>query len=207
MSERKAKGQRHSAPQSGKTRSKGDVGFNIIIALVILVVLALGGYAVGSEFLGRKANEPQTDTEQANTSQTVAQYAEANGTTADEFLAQYGLSDNEAVTADTNINMAAGYMTVEKFAEFSGTTVEELKEQNGLGDEVTNDMTWTEAQEYVPVGTVAQMQGMEYSEFLAGLGLTEEELPADTIWKEALPILNAAAEKMSAEEPAQADAE
>ena len=208
MSEKQAKKQRKTQPEGGRKHTKGNssAGINAVLILIVVAVLALGGYALGRSYFEKKANQPSDDS--ANTVQTIAQYAEANGTTAEEFLAAYGLEDNEEITADTDINTAMGAMTVEKFAEFSEKSVDELKEEYGLGEAVTNDMTWNDAQGYVPVSKFAEMQGADYNTFLTNFGLTEEELPADTIWNDALPILQEAAAAMQAEseeEPANSD--
>lgn len=205
MSEKQAKKQRKTQPEEAKkhTKGKSSAGFNAVLALIVVAVLALGGYALVSSYLENKANQPSDDT--GNTTQTVAQYAQDAGMTADEFLTAYGLEGNEEITADTDINTATGAMTVEKFAEFSETTVDELKEQYGLGDEVTNDMIWNDVQNYVPIGKWCEMSGIDFAEFLTNYGLTEEELPRDTKFGDAMPILQEAAAAMQAEQEAQND--
>lgn len=199
MSERQAKKQKKTQPEVSKRHSggKSSMGMNAVMILIVAAVLALGVYALASSYRQKKANQPD-DT--ANQSQTVAQYAEENGTTAEEFLASYGLDSNEEITADTDMNVAAAAMTLEKFAEFSGQSVEDLKEQYGFGDNVTNDMLWSDAQSHATVEKMWSMYGMSYEDALASYNLTEEELPRDTEIADAEPILQAAIEKIQAEQ-------
>ena len=200
MSERQVKKQRKDQPENQTHRKKADkptVIFNTILVILIVVVVGLGVYAVGKEYL---KNNPSQSEEQ--TTQTVSEYVQENGTTVEDFIATYGL-DAETVTGDTDMATACGMMTLEKFAEFSEMTVDEIKTQYGLGENVTNEMTWQEAQGYVPVSKVIEMSGGTYEDFLAGYGLTEEELPADTIWNDAIGIISEAQAAMASAEATQ----
>ena len=202
MRERQAKKQRKEQPaeQVKKPADKGLVIFNAIILVLIVAVLALGGYAVVSNYIANKPEEPIN---------TVEDYVKQNDMTVDEFLAAYGLEGSE-VTAETDIGNACSAMTLEKFAEFSDTTIDEIKTTYGLTDDVTPDMTWADAQGYVTVGTAVEMSGMTYEDYLSGFSLTEEQLPKDMLMKDAEPVLQQAYEAMMAaqatDEPA-ADAE
>ena len=204
MSEKQAKKQRKSQPEGAKKHTKGQssAGFNAVLILIVVVVLALGGYALGRSYMEKKANQPADDS--TNTTQTVAQYAEANDTTAEEFLAAYGLDDNEEITADTDINTAMGAMTVAKYVEFCGKSVDELT--YGLGD-VADDMTWSEAQDSLPIGTWCELNGMDYGELLSGYEMTEDDLPGDTKFNDALAVLQEKAAAMQDEEASDTDTE
>lgn len=200
MSERQArKLRKKTAEEPAKKNGKGSAGGNAVIALVVAAFIGLGAYAVASNY---KAKNPTDDSVQQ--SQTVAQYAEEKGITTEEFIAQYGLEDSD-VNADTDINTAVSEMTVEGFAEFSEKSVDEIKEEYSLGDEVTADMNWTDAQGYIPIGVMVQNMGMEYSDFLSNYSLTEEELPEDTIWNDAMSVLQEASEKLSEQNAAEAE--
>lgn len=194
MSEKQAKKQRKTqtdTPHHSPAQKKLSL-FNVALVLVIIAVLALGTFAVVRNY-EPKVEAPQT--------QTVAQYAESVGMTADEFLAEYGLSGVENVTADTDINTASGEMTVENYAKYTSVTVDQLKEDYSLGEAVTNEMTWRDATGYIPVSKAAEMSGMTYEQLLEMYNLTEEQLPRDMTQSEAAPILQQAYEaSMAAQE-------
>ncbi len=189
MSERQAKRNRKEQPVKVVAKKKPDYLVNGIIALVIIGFASLGSVAVVNEY---RANDGVT---------TVKEYAKENGITVDEFMSKYGLEGKD-VKPGTEINEASSSMPLDKYAEYSGTTVEELKAQSGWGDEVTNEMTITEAQDYTKIGNMIAGMGMDYAEYLAMFGLTEEELPADTTMKDAQPIIEAAQAKMQEEQAA-----
>lgn len=195
MSEKQAKKQRKEQPseQAKKTTDKSLVIFNTIIAVIIVAVLALGGYAVIGNYIANKPEEPIS---------TVEDYAKKNDMTVDEFLAKYGLENSE-ITAETDIGTACSEMTMENFAEYSESTVDEIKATYGLTDDVTADMTWKDAQGYVPVGTAVEMSGMTYEDYISGFGLTEEQLPKDMLMKDAEPVLQQAYEAMMAAQATQ----
>lgn len=198
MSEKRAKKLRKEQPQEmARAKKKSGAGFNAILALIIVAALVLGGYVIYNQY---KINNPSTDPE------TVSDRAEAEGITAEELLAKYGIDAVEDVDADTEMAIASGYMTVEKYAEFEGTTVDEIKANYGFSDDVTNDMVMNDAQEYVPMSKAAEMMGVDYASLLQMYGLTEAELPQDMLFKDAKPILEAAQQKMVAESEPEASA-
>lgn len=194
MSERQAKRNRKEKPAGVVVKKKPDYLMNGILALVIIGVASLGTVAVVNEY---RANDGVT---------TVKEYAKENELTVDEFMSKYGLEGKD-IKPGTEINEASASMPLDKYAEYSGTTVEELKAQSGWGDEVTNEMTITEAQDYTKIGNMIAGMGMDYAEYLAMFGLTEEELPADTTMKDAQPILDAAQAKMQEEQATAAETE
>lgn len=195
MSERQAKKNRKEQPLKVVAKKKPDYLMNGILALVIIGFASLGTVAVVNEY---KANDGIT---------TIKEYAKENDMTVDEFLSKYGLEGKEDVKPSMEVNEASALMPIDKYAEYSGTTVEELKAQSGWGDEVTNEMTITEAQDYTKIGNMIAGMGMDYAEYLAMFGLTEEELPADTTMKDAQPIIEAAQAKMQEEQAAEAEGE
>lgn len=206
MSERQSKKQRQTeSVHVHKSHSGGGFsGINVVIAIVIAAFLGLGIYAVASKYASKRA--AQQDNGQ-QTSQTVSQYAEEQNMSTEEFLAQYGLDGDESITGDSTVSEACAKMSVEKFAEFSQKSVDELKSENGLGDDVTADMSWGDARNYIPVGKMCEQSGIKYSDFLNNYGLTEEELPQDTKWSDAMPVLQEAIAKQQAEAAASASPE
>ena len=151
MSERQAKRNRKEKPAGVVIKKKPDYLMNGILALVIIGVASLGTVAVVNEY---RANDGIT---------TVKEYAKENSLTVDEFMTKYGLEGKD-IKPGTEINEASASMPLDKYAEYSGTTVEELKAQSGWGDEVTNEMTITEAQDYTKIGNMITGMGMDYAE-------------------------------------------
>lgn len=194
MSERQAKRQKKSIPAQNvkhTANNRSSIGFNVILAIIVAIVLALGAYAVVKQY---QETHPSTDPE------TVADRAKTEGITVEEFLTKYGLDGNEEITADTELATASGSMSVANYAALEGTTVDDIKAQNGFTEEVTDDMTMEEASGYIPVGTMAEMYGMDYASFIGMYGLTEEQVPSDMLIKDANPILTEASEAMMAQQ-------
>lgn len=197
MSERQARKLRKAPAQEsdGHTKKKSSAGLNAVIALIVAAFLGLGAYAVTANFKAKAPANDSTADNSAQQTQTVSQYAEQKGMTAEDFLTQYGL-DGSDITADSDINTAASEMTVEKFAEFSDKTTDALKEEYGLGANVTADMKWSDAQGYIPIGKMLENMGMKYEDFLSNYNLTDKDVPEDMTWNDAMPILQEAAAKM-----------
>lgn len=194
MSERQARNKRKEQPVAAASKKgNSNILFNGILTAVIIAFVALGGVAVVDEY---KKNDGI---------QTVKEYAKENDMSVDEFMSKFGLEGKD-IKSSTEINEASASMPLDKYAEYAGTTVEALKEESGWGDEVTNEMTITEAQDYTKIGKFAESMGMVYADYLSALGLTEEELPADTYMKDAQPIIEAASAKMQEEAAATAEA-
>lgn len=200
MSERQARKLRKAPAEdsAGHKKGKSSAGLNAIIALVIVVFLGLGAYAVTANFKAKAPTGDSSADSTATQTQTVSQYAEEQGMTAEDFLAQYGL-DGSDVTADTDMNTAVSEMTVEKYAEFSGKTTDEVKDEYKLGKDVTADMKWSDAQGYIPIGKMLENSGMSYDDFLANYDLTSKDIPEDMKWNDAMPILQEAAAKKQAQ--------
>ncbi len=201
MSERQAKKLRKQQPEVQKQAvKKSSLGFNVILAVVIAAFLAIGGYAVVNQY---RITHPYQPT-------TVADYAKEEGISTEEFMAKWGLDGNDAVKADTDMGTAMGEMSVAKYAEYTETTFEALKEQYSFSEDVTAEMKWVDAQQYVPMSKMLEMSGMEYDAFLNSYGLTAEQITPDMLYKDAEPIINEAVNKLATDMQAaqnEADAE
>ena len=141
MSERQAKKRRMEVGKDETKKSKSGILINCVLTLLVVAVAGVGGWAVYTNY-GDNATDVQT--EQVQQTQTIEQYAQSVGMTADDFLNEYGLVENEEVTKDMDVTLATEYMTIENYAKFSGLQVDGLKEALGLGEEFTNDMLMSE---------------------------------------------------------------
>jgi len=194
MSERKAKKGRKEQVAANTPKKKSNVLFNVIVTLVILAVVALGVWAVYPTLnFGGEVIEDSLET------QTLGAVAKERGTTAEEIIETYQLGEYD-FNEDSDIISVTSKMTVENYAKFEGVTVDELKAQFKYTDDVTSDMTMEQAQDYMPVENIVMGTNTDYATFISAYGLTVEDLPADTLYKDALPILQAAQEKLMEEQ-------
>ena len=115
---------------------------NIIIVVLVLGILAVGGWAIYNKY----QQMPQQDTSVSDTAQdaqttapTIAEYAQTEEKSVEEFLAEYGLSDAEGISGETLITDIIDKLTLANYAKLSGTDVASLKESLGLSGEYTDD--------------------------------------------------------------------
>jgi len=208
MSERQAKRNKKIAETVGEVKvkkNKSSVLFNVIVTLLVLAVLGLAVYAVGTKyadkFAAQKAQEAATETT------TVADFIAEKGISFDEFKTEYGIEDAEDVTEETDMNYVAGKLSLENYAKYSDMTLEDLKAQYGLGEDVAADTTWADAINFMTTGVVAQqMYGVDYETFKTSMGLPEE-INENTPWSETVEIMNALMEQQQAEAAAEETAQ
>lgn len=189
MSEKQAKRKkRESAENSAAvSKDKSSILANIITVFIILAVLCLGVYAVGSKYMNNSSSETADNTHESD---TVADYIAENGMTFDEFKAEYGLEDNSGITEDTAVESAASSMTLDNYAKYTDTTLEELKSQYGLGDDVPDTTLWQDAMEYMTTGTVAHnIVGVDFDTLKSQMGLPDS-VTEDTLWSETRSIMS-----------------
>lgn len=164
MSERKAKKERVTK-RAAEYKPKPDkltVITNTVGVLLIVAVLALGIWAVADKLSKSAGSASQQDEEQQVSVSTVANRAEELGMTAEDFLAEYGLADNESVTADTGIQTAETMMSLENYAKYIGITYDEFLNTYGIAgvDEVTPETALGDAMEYMTVANYAGLMGI-----------------------------------------------
>lgn len=194
MSERQAKREKKSVSEV-KIKAPADkltIFINVIVAIVILAVLGLGVYAVGSKY---KEMHPSAKTT------TVADFIADKGITFEEFKSEYGLEGDEEVTEKSDMNAVSAKFTLENYAKYTDTTLEELKAQYGLGDDVPNETTWQDAFSFMPVGIVAQnMFGTDFETLKTQMGLPET-VTAETPWSEVQTIMSELSQQNNGEVP------
>ncbi|MBQ7986381.1 MAG: hypothetical protein IJ304_03840, partial [Clostridia bacterium] len=160
MSESKAKKQRkEQVPQvAPKKKDRSGLIFNIVVILIIAAVAIPGGWAAYEKI---KANMPVVEEEQV---MTVAQVAQEEELSVEEFLAKVGL-ENSGLSADSTSEELLSTMTIENFAKFEDTEVNEFKTMYGI-EHLDNATPWNEAQMEIPMGKMAENQyEMSFEEF------------------------------------------
>ncbi len=189
MSERQAKKNRKTVDQTPVKgpKNKASILMNVIIWVVVVAVLGLGVYAVGSKYIAKyqeqKAQEVQTI--------TVADVMAEEGITLEEFKTEYGLEADEEVTEESDMNMVASKFTLTNYAKYTGVTIEELRAQYGLGDNVADTTIWADAMPYMTTGVVAQnFFNVDFETLKTQLGFPEE-ITEDTLWSETDAIMSA----------------
>lgn len=197
MSERQARQKRKNASQVEEKQKKSSPLFGIIIAVVIIVFLGLGGYAVKDNI---KAILPERPEKEA----TVADIAKEKEMTVDEFLAEYGLEDSEVTKKTTESEMVAK-MTVANYAKYSDKAVDELLAEYGI-EGADEDMLWTEAQLLTPMSKYAESMGMTFDDLKAQAGFPDE-ITEKTTLKEAEEIMEKMQEASAEEDTAEKEAE
>ena len=142
MSERQAKSKRKNEIKHTPVKKKSalDIISNIIIVVLILTVLGIGVWAVYSKF----SQMPQEGTTEDITTPTISEAAQQEAISVEEFLANYGLSEAEGLTGDTEITEIMPLMTLENYAKFSGADVETIKQGMGLTKDYSNDTLMSE---------------------------------------------------------------
>lgn len=196
--------------KKNKHVGKGDtinMMINILIVVVILAVLALGAWAVipkVTQNLQERAqteqnNTAQNDVQQPQQTVTVAQQAETEGISVDEYKAKYGLGDT--VTGETSFDEALSSMSFKNFAAAQNTTTQALREQYKIPDSVSEDTPWGEAQQ--SASAKAMFGGDEqFAQIKEQYQLTD--ISDDITVGELLPMLVAAQEQAQASSEPQA---
>lgn len=126
MSERQARLKRKNEETKAVNvtkKSKADIITNLVIVLVVAALIGAGAWAIYNQY----APQPIP---------TIAEYAESIGSTAEDFLKEYGLDTNTEVTEDMEISLAIEYMTLANYAKLNGMEIDEVKESMGLDDTV-----------------------------------------------------------------------
>lgn len=180
MSEKQAKKERKNTPETTPVAKKSIfTPINIVIAVVIVAVLALGAWATYDKIL-----------ESRPAPQTVGTAAETDGLSVEEFLEKCGLSD-AGFDADTEMEEFFEAYTVANHAKYEGLSVEELLEKYGFAD-MPEDTLWQDATKKIKMSVMAELEGYEFEEYKTMVGLPDE-VTADTTYEDALAIFQKAA--------------
>ncbi len=137
MSERQAKLKRKNEVVNAPVKKKSalDIVSNIIIVVLIIAVLGIGGWAVYSKYSQMPSNEAGQEVQ----TPTVAEMAQTDGITVEEYLGKYGISEVAEITPETPVTEIIPHMTLANYAAFSGTDVAQMKTSMGLSEEYSDD--------------------------------------------------------------------
>lgn len=183
MSESRAKKERkQQVPQvKPKKKDKSGIIFNIVVIVVVAAIAIPGGWAAYEKI---KANMPVEEETQV---QTIANVAQEEELSVEEFLAKIGLEDS-GLTAESTAEELLSKMTIENFAKFEDTEINEFKTMYGI-EHLANDTPWTEAQMEIPMAKMAENQyNMSFEEFAAQSQLPSE-ITGDMTQGEAIAIV------------------
>lgn len=194
MSESRAKRERkeNASQVVPVKKNNSDKVINLVLALVIVVVAAIGGYAAYGKI--KKERELNAAAQQAmqdaqNQVATVADIAAEKGITVEELLAKTGL-EASGLTAESTETDLFGVMTLEGYAKFMDEDVAELKKKFGI-EKLDNGMLWQEAQLQITMAKVAEVEyEISFEEFAMQQGLPAE-ITGETTFGEALEIMQA----------------
>ena len=151
--------------------------------MVVAAIAIPGGFAAYEKI---KANMPAAEEEQV---MTVAQVAQEEELSVEDFLAKIGLAESD-LTAESTVDELVAVMTIENFAKFEDTEVEEFKKMYGI-ESLANETPWSEAQMEIPMGKMAENQyDMSFEDF-ATQNQLPPEITAETTQAEALEIMQA----------------
>ena len=195
---------------ANKSASSSDKTLNLILAVIIIAVLAAGGYTIYSKISDNMFDKAVAD---GTAPQTVATLARQAGESVDEFLEENGITDG-SVNGDTTTQDFYDHMTVDRFAAYNGQAYDEFVSQYGLTDKVNESTLWSEAQNLIPTGTyigldpTSEDSAAQFDGFKQQFGLGAD-ITMDTPWGEVKDVVNAANEAMAnaTEAPAQDAAE
>ena len=150
----------------------------IIGAIVLIVVIAA---AVCCKLYGGKLFNKYNRMGYINTTgNTIADIADSEGMTLEEFLEEYQLPKD--MPANTEESAAYYSIPTGKMAEMYGLDFETLKTELQIGEDVTEETPWGEAEGTIKVGVyVGGEENLEQFKEYFGFG---DEVTADTLWGE-----------------------
>lgn len=176
---------------ASRSRGSADIMINVIIAVVLIAVIALAGYAIYDKI---SSNIIQTEIENGEREATVGYLAEQAGMSIEDYLAQYGVSGlGKNATEQEMTDM----MTVDNYVKYAGTTIEDLQTQYHLSEAPAGDSNWGDLRKSF---TVRNMVGDEdsFAQFKEIYGL-DDSITLDTLWTDAEPVIQESIAKMQEE--------
>ena len=169
-------------------------------AVVVVAAIVLVGVFKGPEWFNKYNRMGYVDT----SGRTIGEVADAAGMDLKDFLAEYQLPED--MPANTTESAAFYTIPVSVMAQMYGWDFDEMKTAYQWGDEVTENMTWGEAEGLTKLGVMVGEENLESFKQEYGLG---DDITADTLWKEVRTIYDTKAKEMNeateapTEEPAE----
>ena len=173
------------------SRKSADTAINLVIAVVLIAVIGLAGYAIYDKM---SANLNEKAIASGEKEATVEYLAEQASMSVEDYLAQYGLSDISKKATQTEMTDA---MTVDNYITYSGTTAEDLKTQYNLDEAPAGDANWGDIRKAF---TVKNMVGDEesFKQFKEVYKL-DDSITMDTLWTDAEAKIEESIKKMQEE--------
>ncbi len=112
---------------------------------------------------------------------TIQDMLDQQGTTYEEFIAEYGLPNDMA--ADTIIEVAEYYIPVKKVAENNGMDFATIKEMLQFPEGVTEDTPWGEVVDMKPIKEAVGLTEEDLPSFKETYGL-DDSVTLDTLYKD-----------------------
>ena len=176
---------------AGKSRGSADKMMNVIIAIVIIAVLGLAGYAVYDKLSANILNEAIANGEKEA---TVGYLAEQSGMSVEDYLAQYGISGLDKNATEEEMTDA---MTVETYLSYIGAEMEDLTTQYHLSEAPALDANWGEIRKgFTMRNIVGDDDGFAQFKEIYGL---DDSVTIDTPLTEAEPIIEESIKRMQEE--------
>lgn len=169
-------------------------------AVVVVAAIVLVGVFKGPEWFNKYNRMGYVDT----SGRTIGEVADAAGMDLKDFLAEYQLPED--MPANTTESAAFYTIPVSVMAQMYGWDFDEMKTAYQWGDEVTEDMTWGEAEGLTKLGVMVGEENLEAFKADYGLG---DDITADTLWKDVRTIYDTKTKEMNeateapTEEPAE----
>lgn len=161
--------------EAGKKKSTPmDKLINIIIAVIIVAFVAVGAYAVYSKI---SSGIQERKIENGEAEATVGYLAKQQDMTAEDYLAQYGLTLGGDIDENTTQSDMLDSMTLEKYAEYSGQNADDIITNAGLSEQVTKDSLWGEVRALMPVSAYYNEEQLNQIKQIYGIG---DEVTLDT---------------------------
>ena len=185
--------------------SSSDKTMSLILGVVIIVVLAVGVFAV----YGKISDDAfKKSVENGTAPQTVATLARQEGQSVDEFLKSYDMTDG-TINGDSSQEDFYNNMSVEKYAAYQGSDFDTFISQNGLEGKVEKTTKMSDAKKLIPLGKYigidASAEGAadQFAQFKTTYGLGAN-VTLETPWGEVEETVMAAQEAMQNATPAPA---
>lgn len=175
-----------------KSRGSADVTMNTIIAVVLIAVVGLAGYAVYDKMSAKINNKAIESGEKEATVEYLANQA---GQSVDDYLAQYGLS---GISKKATQEEMTDQMTVDNYVSFAGTTIDDLKTQYHLSEAPAGDSNWGDLRKTFTVKNMIGDSEDELKQFKEIYKL-DDSITLDTPWTEAEPKIKESIKKLQEE--------
>ncbi len=187
--------------QNGKRRTtSADKAVNVVIALIIIAFVVLGVLAIRDKISIAPKNEAD-DTTSTDTTQTVQQLADTAGMSVEDYLAQYGLTLSDELTAESSENDMINDMTIENYAKYGDMETEDLLQ--GLSENVTKDTVMKDLMNMPAVDVLGGEDAFNAAKEQYGL---DDSVTGDMTWSEfQLTLMQAQYQAQLAAQSATAD--